>query len=195
MGSLDSPRPRLTPRQLELRDALVELFLVEGFAHFTLDEIAARLGCSKRTLYALAGSKDELAAAVVRRFFARATERVEDAVARVRAPDRRVTAYLGAIAEVLSPASRQFIADVSATPATRIVYDRNTAAATGRMRELLAEGAAAGAFRRVPTDFVAEVVTGAMRHIGSGGMQAATGLTDAEAYAELARLVVTAARR
>lgn len=195
MRSPSSPRSRLTGRQLQLRDELLELFLAEGFRHLTVDDVAARLGCSKRTLYALAGSKDELAASAVRRFFARATQDVEAAVARVRSPERRVTAYLEAIAAALAPASRAFLGDVTTTPATRAVYQQNTAVAASRMRELLAEGARAGAFRRVRTDFVAEVVTGTMKQVGTGAMQEATGLSDAEAYAELARLVVAAVRR
>lgn len=180
---------------MQLRDELLTLFLAEGFSHFTVDEVAARLGCSKRTLYSLAPSKDELAASAVRRFFARATESVEAAVAGVRSPERRVTAYLEAIADALAPASREFLTDVTRTPATRTVYEQNTAVAATRMRELLADGARTGAFRRVRTDFVAEVVTGTMRQIGSGAMQQATGLTDAQAYAQLARLVVSAVRR
>ena len=49
-----------TARRAELFDQLVALLLSEGFAHLTLDEIAARLRCSKSTLYTLAGSKEQL---------------------------------------------------------------------------------------------------------------------------------------
>ena len=65
----------LTDRQLELADSLVDLFVAQGFSAFTLDDIAARLGCSKRTLYVLADSKEQLATLAVRRFFRRATHR------------------------------------------------------------------------------------------------------------------------
>ncbi|GAB3711886.1 TetR/AcrR family transcriptional regulator [Mariniluteicoccus flavus] len=195
MGLHTPSRPTLTRRQHELRDQLVELFLAEGFAHLTLDEVAARLGCSKRTLYALARSKDELAATAVRRFFARATAEVEAKVGRLRSPERRVTGYLEAVAEALRPASREFLTDMTTTGSTRHLYESNTAAASARMRELLAEGAASGAFRQVRIDFVAEVVTATMRRIGTGEVQESTGLDDAEAYAQLARLVVAAVRR
>ena len=40
-------------RREELLDRLVELFLAEGFRHLTLGDLAARLHCSKSTLYAL----------------------------------------------------------------------------------------------------------------------------------------------
>ena len=56
-------RPRIrrgAARREELLDELMELLLTEGFAGFTLDDLAARLRCSKRTLYALAASKEQL---------------------------------------------------------------------------------------------------------------------------------------
>ena len=64
-----------------------------------------------------------------------------------------------------------------------------------QVRELIDEGTRAGAFRRVHAAFVREVVTATMRRITSGEIAAATGLSDAEAYSELAQLVVAAIRR
>ncbi len=190
-----SQERRLTGRQTHLRDALVEMVLAEGFSRLTMDQVAATLNCSKRTLYALAASKEQLAVLAVRHFFRRATEQVEEAIAAVHSPARRVTGYLEAVAEALRPASRAFRDDVAHfAPATEI-YEQNTVAAARRVRELIDEGIRAGAFRQVPAGFVGEVVTATMRRITSGEIAAATGLSDAEAYTELARLVVAAIRR
>lgn len=194
MLSTTTPLP-LTVRQAELLDALVDLFLQQGFSRFTLDTVAAELNCSKRTLYALAASKEQLATTVVRHFFRRATAEVEAAIAGTRSPARRVTRYLEAVAESLRPRSGAFRADVAAFHPTREIYETNTAAAAQRIRRLIDEGARAGAFRNVRTDFVAEVITATMHRITSGEVQASTGLADAEAYTELARLVVAAVRR
>jgi AcrR family transcriptional regulator len=186
---------RLTSRQLHLRDALVDLVLAQGFSHLTMDDFAAQLNCSKRTLYALAASKEQIALLAVRQFFKRATEQVEAAIARTRAPANRVTRYLEAVAEELRPASRAFRDDLANfRPATEI-YEQNTLTAARRVRELIDEGTKAGAFRRVHAAFVSEVVTATMRRITSGEIAAATGLSDAEAYSELAQLVVAAIRR
>jgi AcrR family transcriptional regulator len=160
-----------------------------------MDQFAAQLNCSKRTLYALASSKEQLAVLAVRHFFKRATEQVETAIARTRAPAKRVTRYLEAVAEALRPATRAFRDDIAEfRPATEI-YEQNTLAAAHRVRELIDEGTRAGAFRRVHAAFVGEVVTATMRRITSGEIAAATGLSDAEAYSELAQLVVAAIRR
>ena len=104
MESTFAVAERLTTRQRQLVDELVDLFLAEGFARLTLDEVAARLGCSKRTLYALADSKEQLAVRAVRFFFKRSTDQVESAIARTRSPASKVTRYLEAVAEALRPA-------------------------------------------------------------------------------------------
>ena len=186
---------RLTNRQRELSDQLVDLYLAEGFSGFTLDEIAGRLGCSKRTLYAIADSKEQLAALGVRRFFRRATEQVESAIARIRAPHARVSRYLEAVAEALQPASPRFRRDVARFPPALELYEQNTVAAARRVRELIDEGIAAGEFRRVSAVFVGEVVTASMRRITTGEIGRATGLDDAAAYGELAKLTLAAVRR
>jgi AcrR family transcriptional regulator len=178
-------------RHSELFDALVELLLAEGFAHLTLDDVAARLRCSKRTLYALAGSKEQLVRAAVVHFFERATDRVEAAVAARTDPEQRLAAYLRAVADELAPASARFVDDMAAFPPAAEVYARNTAAAARRVGELIAEGVAAGAFRRdVPVSFAAEVITATMVGIQQRRVAAATGLGDAEAYEALAALLL-----
>jgi AcrR family transcriptional regulator len=187
--------PRLTHRQAHLRDGLVDLVLAQGFSHLTMDQFAAELNCSKRTLYALASSKEQLAVLAVRHFFKRATDQVEAAIARTRAPAKRVTRYLEAVAEALRPASRTFRDDIARFRPAAEIYEQNTLAAALRVRELIDQGTRAGAFRRVHAAFVGEVVTATMRRITSGEVAVATGMSDADAYAELADLVVAAIRR
>ena len=119
-------------------------------------------------MYALADSKEQLAVRTVRHFFKRATEQVETAIARTRSPALRVTRYLEAVAEALRPAGPAFRRDLDRTAATREVYEQNTLAAAERVRALIDEGIAAGAFRHVSAAFVGEVVTATMRRITSG---------------------------
>src|SRR3954467_614849 len=103
-------------RHSELFDALVGLLLSEGFAHLTLDDLAARLRCSKRTLYALAGSKEQLVRAAVVPFLGRATRHVEAAGAAQDTPADRLEAYLRAVADELAPACARFMDDLAAFP-------------------------------------------------------------------------------
>src|SRR5204862_2617190 len=71
------PSRRGAARREELFDGLVALLLREGFSELTLDDIAARLRCSKRTLYRLARSKQQLVLAAVVHFLQQATSAVD----------------------------------------------------------------------------------------------------------------------
>ena len=180
----------LTRRQAELLDQLEELFLAEGFSRFTLDDLALRLRCSKSTLYALAGSKEQLAHRVIKHFFRKATSSVEADVVTEEDPARRVTAYLSAVARALRPAGPAFHRDLDSFPPGREVYERNTAMAADRVRTLIADGVARGRFREVHPALIADTVTTLMFRIGRGDTGRATGLDDATAYRELAALLL-----
>lgn len=186
----DMTQVRGVARRTELFDELVALLLAEGFAHLTLDDLAARLRCSKRTLYVLAGSKEQLVRAVVVHFFRAATDRVEAAVAAVTEPSAQVGAYLRAVARELAPASRAFFDDVAAFPPAAEVYERNTRVAARRVQQLVDAGVAGGAFREVHAGFVGDVVSTVLVRIQQRRVAGSTALADAEAYEALADLLL-----
>lgn len=178
-----------TARRTQLFDALVALFLAEGFAHLTLDDIAARLRCSKSTLYTLAASKEQLVQAATVYFFRTATESVEARVGVGGAARERIAAYLAAVGTALDPASDQFMADLDAFAPARAVYERNTRIAARRVADLIAEGVAAEEFRDVHAAFAADLVTTMMVRIQQRVVRDSTGLDDAAAYRELAAIL------
>ena len=178
-----------TARRTELFDALTGLFLTEGFAHLTLDEIAARLRCSKSTLYTLAASKEQLVQAATVHFFRTATDSAEARVAAVAGARDRIAAYLSGVGAALDPASDRFMADLDAFAPAREIYERNTRIAAHRVQELIAEGVAAGDFRDVHAAFAADLVTTVMVRIQQRVVRDNTGLDDADAYRELAAIL------
>ena len=191
--------PRLTgrgaARRSELFEELVALLVGEGFAQLTLDDLAARLRCSKRTLYGLAGSKEQLVRAAVVHFFRRATARVEAVLAAATGPAERPAAYLRAVAAELAPVSPPFFDDVAAFEPAAEVYERNTRAAAGRVQQLIEEGVSAGVFREVHVAFAADVLASVMVRIQQRQVAAATGLADAAAYEQLAELLLHGLQR
>ncbi len=178
-----------TRRRTELFDSLTDLLLSEGFAHLTLEDIAARLRCSKSTLYTLAGSKEQLVQAATVHFFRSATEFVESRVASARGARNRIAAYLAAVGTALDPASDQFMVDLDAFAPARAVYEQNTRIAARRVQELIAEGVAAGDFRDVHAAFAADLVATVMVRIQQRVVRENTGLDDADAYRELAAIL------
>lgn len=185
-------RRRRTARQVDLLDRLVALTAAEGFSGFTLGDLALRLRCSRTTLYALAPSKEQLVVEVVKQYFRRAFEDVENRVAAADGAPDRVVAYLEAVADRLQPLSRAFLTDLLAFGPAAEVYRRNTAAAADRIRSLIAEGIEAGAFRRVHAAFTGEMVAATMFEIQRGEVFERLEMTDSEAYTELASLVIHA---
>ncbi len=200
--AVEQTSPNRSARQADVFQRLITLTLERGFAGYTLEQAAIVLRCSKSTIYALAGSREQLIRAVVVAFFRGAAERVEERVALEPDPVRRVQTYLMAVADELRPASAQFMDDVAGFAPAREIYERiaaaiateatarNTAIAAERVRQLILDGIANDAFRDVPTAFIAEVVSSVMVRIQQREVSKNTGLSDAEAYADLANLIV-----
>ena len=178
-----------TRRRTELFDGLLALMLDDGFAHLQIADLAARLHCSRSTLYTLAGSKEQLVTKTVTHFFRTATDQVESRVADAATSRDAVVEYLIAVGDALSPASAQFMADLHAFAPTRELYEQNTAAAAARVRGLIAAGVAAGEFRDVDAAFAGDLAATMMSRIQRRDVEAHTGLDDAQAYRQLASIL------
>ncbi|WP_203336285.1 TetR/AcrR family transcriptional regulator [Nocardioides limicola] len=180
---------RLTRRQVDLLERLVALLAAEGFADFTVDDLAARLRCSKTTLYALAPTKQELVVEVVKQYFRAAVPVVEARVQEADDATGRVQGYLAGVADYLTPLSRRFMEDLSAFGPAAEVYRQHTVAAATRIRELIEAGVEGGEFRTVNASFVGEMVAVTMFEIQRGEAFSRLDMSDADAYAELASLM------
>jgi AcrR family transcriptional regulator len=179
----------LTRREEILRQ-LRDLFLAEGFARFSIADLADRLRCSRSTLYAVAPSKEQLVVAVVRSYFQAAAERIEARVAEAEDARQRLATYLAAVAAELEPVSAEFFADVAGFGPGNDVYRENTRYAAQRVQTLVADGIRAGALRPAHASFVGAAVAAVMGAIQRDEIQAATGLSAADAYRELADLIL-----
>nr|WP_240519670.1 TetR/AcrR family transcriptional regulator [Amycolatopsis antarctica] len=183
-------RRRPTARQLALLAELERLFLAEGFIAFTLDDLAARLHCSKSTLYAVAPSKEQLATKVVGRFFRGATEEIERRLVGVEDARTLLATYLAGASELLGAATSEFIRDVGDFEPTRAAYELNSKAAAERIREFIAKGVTDGVFRDVHASLLAEMAGLLVENIQSGVIGRRAGVSDSQAFAALADLLL-----
>ena len=71
MGSAPTKNPRAERRRVALLDAARDVFVERGYAEATLDDVIARAGGSRATLYKQFGGKDGLFAAVIGEICAR----------------------------------------------------------------------------------------------------------------------------
>lgn len=164
------------------------MFLAEGFLHLSLEDVAARLSCSKSTLYSLAPSKEQLFSTVCRAFFRRAADRLDVVLTSGEEPVTRIRRYLEGIAVELAPASRQFYDDLEAFGPTRQLYARNSEWAAANVREMVAQ--AADPARPVDPGFVGGAAALVIEGIQRGRLRDLTGLDDAAGYRALADLIV-----
>lgn len=126
LRALPAPRPmisrddldRLTDRQRGILRELGALFR-DGFAGLTMSELAARLGCSLRTLYGLAPSRDELVLTVVDLHLWRVGREAMAAIRPDMAPLDAVRAYLSAATVAVSSTTEAYARDLGAMPAAQ----------------------------------------------------------------------------
>jgi AcrR family transcriptional regulator len=179
------PWSAMSGRPAALRDAIIEIVLAEGFLDLQMSDLAARLNCSKSTLYSIAPSKEQLLASVVRTFFRRATERVESAVDPSATAVDRIAAYLNAVSVELAPASAAFFADLERFAPAGDIYRKNTQIAAARVQDLVLEAAPG-----IDPTFLGAVAGLVMESIHRGDISRGTGLDDSAAYRALAELIV-----
>ena len=94
------------------------------------------------------------------------------------------------VAEELQPAQPAFYRDLDLFPPGREVYEQNVRFAAQRVQELIAKGVAAGVYRPVNSEFVADLVANALARIGRGDVARATGIDDSQAFALLSDIVM-----
>ena len=126
LRALPAPRPilsrgdveRLTERQRQILRELGAIF-AEGFADLTMAELASRLGCSLRTLYGLAPSRDELVLTVVDTHLWRIGRDAMAAIKPDMAPLDAVRAYLGAATVAVDRTTEAYARDLGAMAASQ----------------------------------------------------------------------------
>lgn len=189
--ALRGARRQPTERQRSLLGELEELFLAKGFMEFTLDDLAAQLSCSKSTLYALAPSKEQLAARVVRQFFTGAARVIEQRIEGVTDAREVIATYLAGVAEQLNRASDEFMRDIAEFAPARAEYETNSRAAAGRISDFIAEGVRDGVFRDVHANLIAEMVGFLIEGIQTGTIGERARVSDAEAFTALSELLLS----
>ncbi|MFF7656778.1 TetR/AcrR family transcriptional regulator [Streptomyces sp. NPDC007983] len=179
-------------RRNELLAHLQGIVLEEGFARLTVDALAARLQCSKTTLYAISSSRHHLVATVLKSFFRDAAEQVEQEIVAVEDPARQIAAYLAAVGAQMQRMSAACYDDMLDDDATREIYTVNSMAATRRVGEMIHAGVESGEFRAVHAEFVSQAVGLLIDGIHSRELLGPTRLSSGDAFIELSNLVLAA---
>ena len=169
-------RRRKTARPAEILDAALAAFAERGFAATRLDDVAARAGITKGTLYLYFSSKEELFKAVVRQQLVPNIERAEAIAASAPVPslellERLVGLFSQIIASPLSAIPKLVLTEAGNFPdLARFYLEEVVDRGKGLLRRVLERGIEAGELRPVDTEsavmcVVAPLLLGALwRH-------------------------------
>jgi len=157
--SKDTER-QLSARQLELLDELETQLVEGGLGELTIAQIAQRLGCSLRTLYTLAPSKDELLLTVVDRRLRRIGRAALEVLDASMPPLDAVRAYLRAANEAVTPESVVMSADLAKVAGARRLASVHKSYLVEVTRSLLDRAVEEGEIKPVDTAAVAHVLAG-----------------------------------
>jgi AcrR family transcriptional regulator len=163
-----APKPLLPPeaerqlsaRQLELLDELEDKLLHEGLADQTMAEIAALVGCSLRTLYGIAPSKDELLLTVFDRRLHRIGRAAVETLDASMSPLDTLRAYLQAANEAVQPEAVAMSADLAKVTGSGRVVSAHETYLMAVAQSLLDRAVEEGQIAPVDTAAVAHVLGG-----------------------------------
>ena len=163
-----APRPRLsseeegqlTDRQREILEQLEELLGREGFGGLTMADLAARAGCSLRTLYGIAPSKDQLVLIAVDRRLRRIGRAALEPLRASMPPLEAVRRYLRAAHEAVQPTTAVYARELADTPGAEELFDSHARYLTAVTKSLLDRAVAEGEIAPVDTAAVAHVLGG-----------------------------------
>ena len=167
-----APRPLLSTRaesalgqrHREVLDGLEALLRDGELAPLTIRELAAKLECSRRTLYELSPSKEQLFLLTLDRFMHRIGR---EAIASVN-PNTTATMQLRQYVTVnIGYAFRSSAyEDLAEVPGARRLIDRHSRFAATVIERIVAVGIDHGEFRPMESAVVAAVILAAVVHLG-----------------------------
>jgi AcrR family transcriptional regulator len=176
----------------EFASVLSALILVEGISTLTIGDIAARLGCSRRRIYELASTKEELFILVTRKMFESVLIEGDLAAQAETDPVAAIEAYLAVGVQQTSRLTGAYLDDIEASDQARALYEDFIVTRSRKLASLIDEATRCGIFALgYNSMLIAEALFGASRRTRRAGFLATTGMTLDEASSQLLSLFLT----
>lgn len=152
-------------RREQLLEGLERIFIPEGYRRVTVGELAARLRCSRRSLYELAESKEKLFLLVVERVLSRIERRGQEAARKGTSAVEKLAGLMRPGLEELNSATPAFFADIERLPAARRRLARHQDSRQRELRDLIEKAVRAGECRNVHAHLAAQAMLAAYRAV------------------------------
>lgn len=172
-------------------------FLTHGFRSVSMDDLAAELGMSKKTLYVSFPSKDALIEAVLKDKFREVEEDLKQ-LAKGQAADVEVALhqFLGCLQRHTAEIQPAFVRDIGreAPELFQMVEQKRRELIRRYFGRLFEDGKKAGLVRAdIPTHLIIEILLGAVQAIMNPAKLMELGLTVEQGYSSVIRLVLEGA--
>lgn len=188
----DAANDVVSNREAQLRRTLQDIILADGFARLSVSEMAQRLGCSKRTIYELAPTKNDLVLQVIRMFFE--TLRAEASLAGARSDDpaQQIFDYLQVGVRAAQRLGPVVIADIDKWEPARRLWQQHIRLRVDGLRELIERGIETKVFRKTNPVLVAEMVFAGLNRLREPDLYTSTELSASEAFEEYYKMLLHA---
>lgn len=182
-------------RHLQILDDLETIVLTHGFRDLTVGSLAEQLHCSRRTLYEIAASKEDLVLLVIDRVLRRLARVAREASAQETTLLGQVRAFLIDGLTELHRATLSFSEDVAAFPEAAELVQAHFHYARGLLQEMLQQGMDTGEFTTIHPQIAAETFDAALGRLLDPDVLRAAGVNFAEALEEYLTLFTDGIRR
>jgi AcrR family transcriptional regulator len=149
------------PLPVRLRRVLDEaeaLFSQEGFLHFSTDQLARRLRCSKRSIYAVASGRKKFFEAVIVQKVNRARDSTIGAIRNAPSVQAAVQGCIQTSVQQTQNVSAVWLRDVMLFPAGRQAIEKWRTDIANDLEQLIERGVREGLFRKIDVRVAAEAL-------------------------------------
>ena len=198
MRSRSSAQLKPTPAKNDVSGRIVAAarrhFLAHGFRGVTMDDLAAELGMSKKTLYAVFPSKIDLLRAVLMDKF-RSVEADLERVSSKKPPDALVTLHdlLACMQQHTAEIQPPFVRDIrrEAPELFELIQTRRRAVIQRHFGKLFDDGRQAGIFRKdIATRMMIEILIGVTEALMNPAKMAELGLTPSAGFSLIITVIL-----
>lgn len=174
----------------QFMEELSELLLSEGIFDLTMADIAARLKCSRRRLYEIAPTKEELFLKVADLNFRRIREIGWREAAAATGATEKILAYFNYGASFASRMSPKFQRDLEQIQSGRELFDAHQRERVQGLEQFIVDEMRAGGFAKHNARFVAEAAFVLVRKLRDPAFKEAAGVSFEQGLRELWALLL-----
>lgn len=165
------------------------MLITEGISDLTIAEMAARLNCSRRRIYEIAPTKEEVFIKVCRDVFNKTLERGYTLAKAETEPANIIRAYLLGTLNT-SGMSKACYVDLDSTEQGKAMFDAYQLQRLRGLEQIIDDGVKMGVFVAYNSRLVSEALLGAAHRLRNQKFLDETGMTISEAFNDFYKLVL-----